>query len=330
MKRIIIQAAMVLFSIGLLGSRAWAVQVPGPLVDPDWLAKHQNEVVILDVRKDIKSFTAKPKKGGKIAGMQSCGAKKGAGIQVAGHIPGAILVNFKNVRAKRTEDGVDLIKLVPTKEEMEQLMRSHGVNDGDAVVIAMKGAGSKDVTFGTRLYWQMKYWGHDNVAILDGGTAAWAAAGYPLSRDKSKPQPGNWVARGPNTSILATTADVEKAIKDGTQLIDGRTEDFYLGSTYKKAYVYAPGHIPGAKNFPHPLLVKGEVAATFEPADKLAKLMKAKGIDPKAPSITYCDSGHLSTGHWFVLHELMGNQQARLYDGSMHEWTKRKKPVEGL
>jgi len=198
-------------------------------------------------------------------------------------VAGALLISVQ-----ATEDGVDLIKLVPTKEEMEKLMRTHGVNDGDAVVIAMKGAGSKDVTFGTRLYWQMKYWGHDNVAILDGGTAAWAAAGHPLSRDKSKPRKGNWVAKGPDTSILATTADVEKAVKNGTQLIDGRTEDFYLGSTYNK------------------------------------------GIDPEAPSITYCDSGHLSSGHWFVLHELLGNKQARLYDGSMHEWTKRKEPVEGL
>ena len=314
----------------LFSTQLWAIQVPGPLVDAGWLANHDKDVVILDVRKDTKSFTAKPKKGGGIAGMQGCGAKKGAGIKVAGHIPGAILVNWKQVRKERTVDGVDLIKLVPTKVEMETLMQKHGVNKDDAIVVVSKGAESKDITFGTRLYWQIKYWGHDNVAVLDGGTAAWAAAGNPLSRDKSSPEKGNWGAGEPNTGIIASTADVKKAIADGTRIIDGRTEDYYLG-TEQKDYVYAKGHISGAKDFPHTLLVNSKTAATFLPKDDIAALMTTKGIDPKAPAITYCDSGHLSTGQWFILHELLGNKQVRQYDGSMHEWTKDKSnPVTAM
>ena len=309
---------------------AHAVQVPSPLIDANWLNSHKNEVVILDVRKDTKSFTAKPKKSNGIAGMQGCGAKKGTGIHVAGHIPGANLVSWKKVRAKRTVDGVDLIKLVPSKNEMESLMQSHGVDNDSAVVITMKGTKSKDVTFATRLYWQMKYWGHDNVTILNGGTAAWAASGYDLSRDKSKPKQGNWKAKGPNKSVIASTNDVEKAVADGTQIVDSRTEDFYLGSTYKKKYVYAAGHIPNAKVFPHELIVEGKTAATFLPTQKLVALMKAKGIDPSAPSVTYCDSGHLSTGQWFIMHELLGNKNVKQYDGSMHEWTKLKKPVDSI
>ncbi|MBT3206631.1 MAG: sulfurtransferase [Gammaproteobacteria bacterium] len=308
---------------------AKALQVPGPLVDVDWLSKHKNEVLILDVRKDTKSFTAKPKKKRAIAGMQGCGAKKGSGIHVAGHIPGANLVSWKKVRAKRKVDGVDLIKLVPTKNEMEALMQSHGVNKSSAVVIAMKGTKSKDVTFATRLYWQMKYWGHENVAVLDGGTAAWAASGHAVSRDKSKPATGNWSAKGPNTSISATTSQVEKSVSDGTQIIDARTEDFYLG-TSQKDYVYGAGHIPNAKVFPHELIVKGKTAATFLPLNKLQALMKAKGIDPTASTVTYCDSGHLSTGQWFILHELLGNKNAKQYDGSMHEWTRYKKPTNSI
>lgn len=315
---------------GLFSTQVFAGQVPGPLVDAGWLAEHGKEVVILDVRKDTKSFTAKPKKGGGIAGMQGCGAKKGAGIKVAGHIPGAVLVSWKKVRAKRNVDGVDLIKLVPTKEEMEALMQKHGVNQGDAIVVVSKGAKSKDVTFATRLYWQIRYWGHDNVAVLDGGTAAWGAAGNPLSRDKSSPKKGNWTASGPNSSVMATTAEVNKAVADGTRIIDGRTEDYYLG-TEQKDYVYAKGHVSGAKNFPHTLLVKGKTAATFLPKEDLAALMATKGIDPNAPAITYCDSGHLSTGQWFILSELLGNKQVKQYDGSMHEWTKSKdNPVTAM
>lgn len=305
----------------LFSGQLWATQLPGPLVDAAWLEKHTSEVVILDVRKDTKSFTAKPKKAGGIAGMQSCGAKKGAGIKVAGHIPGAVLANWKKVRVKRTVEGVDLIKLVPTKAEMEAWMQEHGVDQGDAIVVVSKGAESKDMTFATRLYWQIKYWGHNNVAVLDGGTAAWAAAGNPVSRDKSSPKKGNWVAGEPNMGLIASTEDVIKAMSDGTRIIDGRTEDYYLG-TEQKDYVYAKGHISGAKDFPHTLLVNSKTAATFLPKEDIATLMATKGIDPNAPAITYCDSGHLSTGQWFILSELLGNKQVKQYDGSMHEWTK--------
>lgn len=319
-----------IMAAGLFSAQVFAVQVPGPLVDAEWLAMHSDDVVILDVRKDTKSFTAKPQKRD-IAGMQGCGAAKGAGIKVTGHIPGATLVDWAQVRTKRTVDGVDLIKLVPTKAEMEALMQQHGVNQDDAIVVVSKGATSKDVTFGTRLYWQIKYWGHDNVALLDGGTAAWSAAGNPLTDGASSSQMGNWMAGEANGGILATTADVHNAIADGTRLIDSRTEDYYLGTEQKTDYVYAKGHISGAKNFPHPLIVNSETAATFLSTDDLAGLMQAKGIDTSAPAISYCDSGHLSTGSWFILHELLGNKQAKQYDGSMHEWTKNEaNPVTAM
>ena len=322
--KLINQLATVTLGWFILSNTIYAAQVPGPLVNTDWLAKNRDNVVILDVRKDTDSFTAI---GNETENTQDSDGKKSSGIQVAGHIPGANLVPWKKVRVKRTVDGVDLIKLVPTKEEMKGLMRDHGVNSDSAVIISMKGSQSKEVTFATRLYWQMKYWGHDNVAILDGGTAAWEAAGYKTSHDKSSPDRGDWTAKGARSEILATTDNIEKAVADGTQLIDARTEDYYLGSSQKK-YVFAAGHIPGAKDFPHKLIVNDETAATFLPADKVASLMKARGIDPKLPSIVYCDSGHYSTGLWFLMHELMGNERVKQYDGSMHEWTKLKKPTE--
>ena len=322
--------AGLVMTAGLFSAQVFATQVPGPLVDADWLAGNKDDVVILDVRKDTKSFTAEPRKGASVAAAQGCGATAGVGIEVAGHIPGATLVDWKHVRTSRTVDGVDLIKLVPTKSEMEELMQSHGVNQGDAIVVVMKGVGSKDVTFGTRLYWQIKYWGHDNVALLDGGTAAWAAAGNPLSRDSSESGKGDWTAGEPNDAILATTSDVSRAIADGTRIVDARTEEYYLGLD-QKDYVYAKGHVSGAKNLPHPFLVESNRAATFLPAADLASLMQTKGIDPDTPAITYCDSGHLSTGQWFVQYELLGNKQVKQYDGSMHEWTKNEaNPVTAM
>ena len=322
--KLIYKLAAVTLAWLILSNAVYAAQVPGPLVSTDWLVKNKDKVVILDVRKDTESFTAKAKE---TADTQGSTAKKSSSIDVTGHIPGANLVSWKKVRVNRSVDGVDLIKLVPTKEEMESLMRDHGVNSDSAVVISMKGSESKSLTFATRLYWQMKYWGHDNVAILDGGTAAWVAAGNETNHDTSSPDKGNWTAKEALTEILATTADVEKAVADGTQLIDARTEDFYRGSSQKK-YVFAAGHIPGAKGFSNKLIVHGGKAKTFLPADKVASLMKARGIDPAVSTIVYCDSGHYSTGLWFLMHEIMGNKQVTQYDGSMHEWTKLKKPTE--
>ena len=299
------------------------VQVPGPLVDSSWLKANLDKVIVLDVRKDLKSFTTKGKKKKTIAGMQSCGAKKGSGIKVSGHIPGAVLVNWKKVRAKREIDGRQVKKLIPAKADFEAFMQAHGVNNDSAIVIVSKGTGSKDMTFATRLYWQLKYYGYDNMAVLNGGTARWAADGNDLSYDASKPSKGNFTASTERKELLASASDVQAAMKAGNQLIDARTEDYYLG-TEQKDYVYAKGHISGAKNFPHPLIVEGKVAANFLSKSQLSGLFKAKGIDPSAPSVTYCDSGHLSTGQWFLMHEVMGNKDVKLYDGSMHDWTQNK------
>lgn len=329
MKTLRFTQGLLSLAVFMLAATAKA-EVPGPLVDSTWLKENLDKVVILDVRKDTKSFTKKGSSKKTIAGMQGCGAKKGSGIKVSGHIPGAVLVNWKKVRAKRTIDGQEVIKLIPAKEDFEVFMQAHGVNNDSTIILTGKGVGSKDVTFATRLYWQLKYYGHDNMAVLDGGTARWAADGNDLSYDKSKPGKGNFTASAERKELLATTADVQAAIKAGSQIIDARTEDYYLG-TEQKDYVYAKGHINGAKNFPHSLLVEGKTAANFLPEDKLASLFKAKSIDASAPSITYCDSGHLSTGQWFIMHELMGNKDVKQYDGSMHEWTQNKeRPVTAL
>ena len=170
--KLIYQLATITLTWLLITTSIYAAQVPGPLVSADWLAKNKDKVIILDVRKDTASFTENSEE---ITDNPDNTAKNGSSINVAGHIPGANLVPWKKVRVNRTVDGVDLLKLVPTKKEMESLMRDHGVNSSSAVVISMKGSKSKNLTFATRLYWQMKYWGHDNVAILDGGTAAWVS-----------------------------------------------------------------------------------------------------------------------------------------------------------
>lgn len=294
-------AAFVLF----VAATARAETLPGPVVNATWLADNQDRVVVLDVRKDVKSYTAK------------------------GHIPGAVLVSWKGVTSDRVVDDVELQKILPDPARFEALMRDHGVDNDTLIVIAHPGETAYQVARAARLYWQLKYYGHDGVALLDGGTAAWQAAEQPLSQDVSpQPDKGDIRVSAARDEILATTADVEAAVKDGTpQLVDNRPLSFYLGLD-QRDYVYARGHIPGAINIPYTLNTRMKAPATFRPATQLRQAYEALGVNTNQPVIAYCNSGAVSAASWFVLSEIFGTEHAKLYDGSMHAWTKDKeRPV---
>jgi len=315
---------LLISAIGLIGANmAFAASVPGPLVETDWLAKNQNNVVILEIRKDIKSFTKKPvfKKDKKNS--------KSKLKKVAGHIPGSILVNYKKLRTTKTIDGRKVQKMMVSKRAFEKVMQEAGVNKDSAVVIVSKGVGNGDVTMATRFYWQMKYYGFDNMAILNGGMAQWIIDKRAVSSKASKAKKGNWLATAERNEILATSKDVEAAIKAKTQLVDTRAISLYLGTWRKKSYVFANGHIPGAKPYPNELLTTTMPAKFLKISDSKS-LFNQLGINPNNKSVTYCNSGHLATGSWFVLSELMGNKNVKMYDGSMHQWTLEKRPVTKL
>ena len=210
-------------------------------------------------------------------------------------------------------------------------MQNAGVNNDSAIVLMSMGTESSDATTPTRLYWTLKYYGHDDMAVLDGGMAKWLKEKRPVSTERTTPPKGNFQARAERKELLATPEDVSAALEDPkVQIVDGRTQDYYLGLLQKK-YVYAPGHVSTAKNLPHPYLFQPKPPMTFRPQAQIAEVAGALGLDTAQPAITYCDSGHLSTGHWFVMHEMMGNRNVKLFDGSMHQWTKDKSnPVTSM
>ena len=304
------------------GHAASALQVPGPLVDSDWLEQHLDEVSILDVREDIESFTRKAvlvrKRFTGDLRLRRFGA----------HIPGAVLVDYLNIRTSREINDRNVRYLVPEKSAFEKLMQSWGVNRDDVIVIMSPGASNGDITMATRLYWQVKYFGHDNVAILDGGMAQWLLDQKPASTDASAQKPGNWIARNERKSLLASSDDVARAIEDkDTLLVDTRSLGFYLGAI-KQPYVRKKGHIPNARIFPAELLTSAAAPAYFADTETLQQMADELGIDSGENIITYCNSGQLASASWFVFSELMGNTNVRLYDGSMHQWALEKRPVE--
>lgn len=303
---------------------ATAAKLPGPLVDTAWLKANLDDVVVLDVRSDVKSFTANPrftkdKKTGKLIL-----------VSVAGHIPGAILVDYSKLRTKRTIRSRTISRMLPDKRYFERLMQSFGVNKDDTLVIMSKGRSNGDMLGATRLYWSLKYFGHDNMAILDGGMTQWLKDGGKVASKLTKTKRGDWAAIAERNEILATSEDVKKALNDKkVQLIDTRNVSQYLG-TYKKSYVYSKGHIPGAVNLPNELITGPSGKAKFTPVDEIIKMSEVLNIDPEGSMITYCNSGHLATGSWFIYSEVLGNKNVKMYDGSMHQWTSEEGETVGI
>lgn len=304
-----------------LALSAQAARVPVPLVEPAWLAANVNDVFILDVRANAESFTTPPV----YVKHRTTGEIFLA--QLGGHIPGAVHVPFSSMRTDRVIDGRTVEKMLPSKKDFEQLLQSAGLKESDAVVLVTEGEDAGDLTIAARVYWQLKYYGHDNVAILNGGMSQWLAGQHGYAVEPTAKPKGNWTAKAERPELAATSKDVDAAMRDkSAQLIDTRDMAHYLGAS-KRSYVSQAGHIPGAKLFPYDLLIGQSSPAGFLPPRNVKELAKALEIDIEKPSIVYCNSGHLAAGNWFVLSELMGNKNVRLYDGSMHQWTLEKRPV---
>jgi thiosulfate/3-mercaptopyruvate sulfurtransferase len=298
-----------------------AISLPGPLVDSDWLEQHLGKVKILDVREDIDSFTRRAV----LVRKRFTGDLK---LQRSGaHIPGAVLVDFFNIRTSREIDDRNVRYLLPEKAEFEELMQSWGVDQDDVIVITSQGIGNSDMTLATRLYWQVKYFGHDQVAILDGGVTQWLLEEKNASIEAIEPETGNWTAKEQRQSLLATSDEVVKAINaSDIQLIDTRSLAYYLG-LLKKPYVRKKGHIPSAKVFPNELLTSSGAGAYFSDPEDIQQMALELGVDSTANMITYCNSGQFASASWFVFSELLGNDNVKLYDGSMHQWSIEKRPV---
>jgi len=270
-----------------------------PLLAPDDLAAllGGKDVVILDVR-----------------GKASEGS---AEIYAEGHIPGAIYAPFSDEHWRATVDGVQ--KLLPPTSEIEAYIRSLGIDNDEHVVLVHSGIPASAHDFGSaaRVYWTLKVLGHDAVSILDGGVAGWENAGQRLATSPTEPDaPGDFTAKF-DRSIYASTADVAAAINGPTALVDARDHEAFVGST-QTPYVSAAGTIPTSVNVDADTMLDGLKIADPE---SLRVVFAAAGADAEAPGITFCDSGHLSAVTWFAQHEILGNKQARLYDGSMTEWT---------
>jgi thiosulfate/3-mercaptopyruvate sulfurtransferase len=300
MKRLIHRAMVLALTPLLLLVTAMSTAKATPLVDVDWLAGNlgNDEVVLIDLRNKIDGGSYE--------------------TYLEGHIPSAIHSDYLKDGWRVGRD--DVVGLLPEAGQFEALARRLGVSAGSHVVLVPAGVGSTDFGSAARVYWTFKVFGHDNVSILDGGFAAWKAA-FPDQLESGAPvapAPGNFTASFQPQGYVSTE-DVKKivAAKDGATLLDGRTKEQFRGDAkHPKAAV--GGRIPGAT-----LLFQEQAYNTG--TDRLKSVPELQGIygeiDDELPIVSYCNTGHWAATNWFVLSEVLGREDVRLYDGSMVEWT---------
>lgn len=321
MKKLIVAAALaVLAPFGAMASK-----LPGPVVDAQWFKDHVTHVSLIDVRDDLDTWTTAPE--------YEKDAKTGKDKLVAtgGHIEGALPLLFKKTRVDITVGDKKIEKMLPDKAYWQDLMQAAGVAKNKPIVITSPGESPDQIEAAARVYWTLKLYGADDIALLDGGNAAWIAAGLPVSTAKQETARGNWEATAERRELLAEMNDVSKALTDKTQIVDARPVSQFLGVAVRKPVVLAGGHLDGARNYPTDLRLRTSgIAQMFLKPEEYRLAMKAQSIDPAAPTVTYCNTGHMAAGMWFVQSEILGTKGVRLYDGSMHEWTTLGRPVVGL
>ena len=281
----------------LLPSLAGAVPA---LVGPDWLAARadQDNLVVLDLQPERYYRRA--------------------------HIPGAVRTDYKQWRSEGP-DGTG--SMLPPKKRLTELLQGLGIDDGDHVVVAPLGRGAGDLAAATRVFWTLKVAGVAEASVLEGGSMAYARGRErPLESGRNRPEAGDFEVRW-QKALLAGPAAVRAALDGPVALVDNRSRAEYLG-LWQGGRDERPGTVPGAMNLPYDWLTRNGTARLLDrPA--LERVFELAGVPTDGPQIHFCHSGHRASLAWFAAYALLGNDQARLYDGSMGQWARdRSLPME--
>lgn len=237
-----------------------------------------------------------------------------------GHIPGAVNSNYgkDGWREERAADKVP--DMLPANlDKLAEMIGKLGIDNDSHVVLVPPGTSSTDMGIGTRVYWTFKVLGHDNVSLLDGGMAGYAKdKANPLETGAPKANAKTFKANVRKEMII-TAEDVKKAKAAGVLLVDNRPEDQFVGiNRHPKAT--ASGTLEGARNLPNGWLTVNGMG-DFRKQAELEKLYKVANVPTSGEQINFCNTGHWASVGWFVSSELLGNKKAKVYDGSMVEWT---------
>jgi thiosulfate/3-mercaptopyruvate sulfurtransferase len=265
---------------------------PGALVETDWLAEHLNDpdVRVIEVDEDTTAYEK-------------------------GHIPGAVGWNWNlDLHAPVGRDYVD-------QQGLSQLLQRAGVGPETTVVLY----GGNNNWFAAYAYWLLRYLGFDNVKLLNGGRKKWELESRELSQDAPDVQSTDFALEGPiNSQWRAFRDDVLDRVRGASgAFIDVRSPEEYRGEKLAPDHLpqeqaQVPGHIPGAANVPWAKAANDD--GSFRSADELRQLYEGVGVGGEGEVIAYCRIGERSSHTWFALHELLGFDDVKNYDGSWTEY----------
>jgi thiosulfate/3-mercaptopyruvate sulfurtransferase len=229
-----------------------------------------------------------------------------------GHLPGAVKINWT------TELQDPVRRDIVTKEQFEELLSRKGVASDDLVVLY----GGNNNWFAAYAYWEFTLYGHADVKLLDGGRKRWELDGRTLTTDEVSRAATTYTAQDADLTIRAFRDEVVAAI-GAKNLVDVRSPDEFSGKILAPAHLpqeqsQRPGHIPTAINVPWSKAANED--GTFKSDDELRKLYGDEGLDDGRDTIAYCRIGERSSHTWFALHELLGHQNVKNYDGSWTEY----------
>lgn len=268
---------------------------PEALVSTEWLAAHLNDpgLRVLDGTYHLPTV------------------KRDARAEyLAQHVPGAAFFDIDGI----ADDATDLPHMIPAPSVFEAEMRKLGLSKGTRVVVYdVYGFQSA-----ARVWWSLRLFGHDNVALLDGGLPKWLAEGRPVEGGAVVPPPGDFVAAFRPGMVRSKAQMIANLDTKADQVLDARAAGRFEGTAPEPRPGLRGGHIPGSKNLPVGDLID-PATKRLKPAGELAKLYAAAGIDTAKSIATTCGSGVTACGLAFGLH-LLGVEKVAVYDGSWSEW----------
>lgn len=275
---------------------------PKVLVSVDWVEKNLNKtnIRIIEVDYDPANY-------------------------YQGHIPNSTLIDWK----KDMND--PLIRDILKKEDFEKLMGKLGIKNDTTVILY----GDFNNWFAAFAFWVMKYYGHKDVRLMNGGRKKWIEEDKPLTKDIPNFPQSKYIASEPNEKIRTYLDYVKSSlsyINYDKVLVDVRSPKEFTGEIlappeYPNEGGQRGGHIPKAINIPWSLVVNED--GTFKPYNEIKEIYEKKGITKDKEIIVYCRIGERASFTWFVLTYLLGYSNVKVYDGSWSEWGNMVKlPIE--
>jgi thiosulfate/3-mercaptopyruvate sulfurtransferase len=264
---------------------------PNALVETSWVAEHLNDTGVRLVEVDVDTTAYD-----------------------SGHIVGAVGWNWKTDLQRHP------VRDIPTAKEWEALLGRSGIANDTLVVLY----GDNSNWFAAFAYWLFKLYGHEAVRLMNGGRKKWQDEQRELTTRAPAQTTATYHARPMDETLRALRDDVRAALAQaGAALVDVRSPGEFSGvllapENLPQEGAQRGGHIPGAQNIPWGTAVAAD--GTFKSAAELRQLYGSKGITPDQAVIAYCRIGERSAHTWVVLHELLGYQTVRNYDGSWTEW----------